>query len=276
MKKRIEEYKDYINFLNDWILSCPNRGRGIKAKMAKFIGCDPIHITRVLRRDLNLTLEQTAKLITYLELTELEGKYFLGLVEWERAGNQELKEMVEGRLNEYKRELAGIGRAPVKREEYPEKDMDTFFSSYLYSAIEVACNLEGLQTASNLSEYFNIPQKRTMEILSFFVKLGVLEKRGDRYVHLAEPKFRELTPKQKRINATNWRNRVIASLEYDSDIDFHRDLCFTIDSKSIESIKKDMLDFLVILLDKYFKEEEIHKLSDDRLCAICLDFFEVK
>ena len=100
----IFKYSDYQKYLNDWIESKPRKGRGIKLDLAKFLGITPGHVSKILNQDIHLTPDQAAKLISYLDLSEIEGKYFLSLVEMARAGSVELREIIRDRLDGFKKE----------------------------------------------------------------------------------------------------------------------------------------------------------------------------
>lgn len=274
--KDVLEYIDYQKYLNDWIQFRPRKGRGIKLDMANYLGITPAQVSKVLNQATHLTLAQAAKLITYLGLSDIEGKYFLSLVELERAGGPELREIIQERLDEQKSKWESIEKTVLKTVDFSTDDMDTYFSSYQYNAIETITNMENFQTASAISRHFNISKKKTLEILSFLVRLGILEKKGDKFIHIGSQKWHQLPTKIKKINAINWRNRAIASIDYDEEINIHRDMCFTIDAKTIELIEKDLTGFMVGIVDKYFSQEEEVDHDDEKLCSICLDFFEIK
>ena len=93
--KTIFEYEDYADYLNDWVTSRPKKGRGIKREISHSLNCHPTHITQVFKKKTHFTLEQTAKIVRYLALSDLEGNFFLGMVEKARAGNQELRELID-------------------------------------------------------------------------------------------------------------------------------------------------------------------------------------
>ena len=73
----IYKYTNYTDYLNDWIASKPKNGRGQKFRMAKYIGCIPAHVTNVLKKDQHFTLDQAAKVITFVELSKLDVNTFL-------------------------------------------------------------------------------------------------------------------------------------------------------------------------------------------------------
>ena len=74
--EKILQYSDYIDFLSDWISSRPKKGHGVKSKMSNCIGSVPAQITQVLKKEVHLTPDQAAKMITFLELSNLEGEFF--------------------------------------------------------------------------------------------------------------------------------------------------------------------------------------------------------
>ncbi len=265
------EYKDYQKFLTDWIHSKPKKGRGIKLSIASYLGITPQQVSKVLNENTHLTLDQSAKLISYLDLSGIEGKYFLGLVELARAGSLELREIVQERLDEYKMQWESPTRTGIEKKTHTLEEMEVYFSSYLYDAIDLITTLEKYQTPGAISQYFNISKKKTLEILSILVKLGALKKEGDKFIPTGELEWLELPKNIAKINTTNWRNRAIASLDYDEEVNNHQTLNFTVNRKAIPKIKKHIFDSMLDMSDKYLKEG-----NTDMICAICVDLFEIK
>lgn len=209
------EYDDYVNFLSDWISSRPKKGRGVKTEMAHYMGCLPAHITKVLSRDVHLTLEQAAKIITFLELTSLEGHYFLGLVELGRAGNKELRDIIIERLDELSKKIQDATRIGAKNREFTEKDNNLYYSNWLYMGIEILTSINDLQTLEAICKSLNISRSQAMEILNFLVEKKLVEKVDDKFV------IKELSIKTNplkgganlRNHHKNWRTKALVSLD---------------------------------------------------------------
>lgn len=91
----IYDFEDYRRYLNHYIVHQPRNGRGIKNKIALFLGSPTSHISQVLSGKTHFTLEQTEELNGFLQHTEDEAHYFLLLVQAGRAGTVNLKKRIE-------------------------------------------------------------------------------------------------------------------------------------------------------------------------------------
>ena len=269
--KNILEYEEYQKYLIDWIESKPKKGRGLKAAMADFLNIPRVQISKVLNHYTHLTLAQAAKLISYLDLSEIEGNYFYSLVDMARAGGVEQRELIGKRLDNLKDQWQTPTRAGIEKKTHTLEEMEIYFSSYLYGAMDLITSLEKYKTPTAISQYFNISKKKTLEILSFLVKIGALKKKGDKFIPTGELEWLELPKNINKINITNWRNRAIASLDYDEEVNNHQTMNFTVNRKAIPKIKKHIFDSMLDMSDKYLKEG-----NTDMICAICVDLFEIK
>ena len=168
--KDVSYYLDYTEFLKDWILSRPRKGHGVKVRMAQHLGCIPTQITKVLKREIHLTLDQAAKLTSFLELSQLEGHYFFGLVELGRAGSMEMKSLVQERLDELKINLQEKERFADEIHELSGADYEIYYEKWYFSAIEMLSAISKFQTVDSLSEHLNLPKKEVLKVLNFLVK----------------------------------------------------------------------------------------------------------
>ena len=89
--KAIFEYTDYKAFLESWIASRPQGGRGIKSKMAQAMRCQLAYLSQVLNGPAHLSLEQAEALNGILDHSHEEGDFFLLLLQRARAGTPGLR-----------------------------------------------------------------------------------------------------------------------------------------------------------------------------------------
>ncbi|MCC6278544.1 MAG: hypothetical protein IT289_11575 [Oligoflexia bacterium] len=76
MKTNIFSYRDYKRFLLDLIKSSPNNGRGLRKKLAEFIGCQNTFITHVFSEKNELSLEQAEATARFFGLNREETEFF--------------------------------------------------------------------------------------------------------------------------------------------------------------------------------------------------------
>lgn len=270
--KSINSYNNYITFLNDWILSRPRKGYGVKVKMSEYIGVLPNHLSKILKGEVHLTLDQAAELISFLELAQVEGHYFFGLVELSRANTDAQKKLIQDRLTELNRKLK-IPESKLGRDrEFSQEELETYFSSYLYVAIFIITCIPKYQTLSSISSYFNISKERALDILNFLISVGKVKKERDKFVNTQGGLSGHVIPGNlsKLINL-NWNSRIAASFDYDEDINYHRNVPFAVNREDIPKIENAISEFTVELYEKYLSRKDL-----DSLCCLCLNLFELK
>lgn len=271
--KKIFEYSDYAEFLTDWIKSRPKGGHGVKIRMAKYLGCIPAQITKVLKKDIHLTLDQAAKAITFLELSNFEGQYFLGLVELARAGSNELREIILERLSEIKKKvISPEGISKAKKYNLSEEELKTYYENWYYTAIEVLAQIPKYQTVSAICDYLNLPKSKALNILNFLVEKGIVNKEGSKYIRDLSIRFDDFEPGSIffKARAINWRNQALASLDQKEENNLNLNLVFTLAEKDIPRLKDSLIE----------KAKELYKSVEDspkeEIRCLCIDFFKVK
>ncbi len=265
------EYDDYVDFLDDWIISRPKKGRGVKSEMAHYMGCLPAHITKVLNRDIHLTLEQAAKVISFLELTSLEGHYFLGLVELGRAGNKELQDLILERLDELKKKIQDASRIGAQSRGFSTEDKDIYFSSWLYIAIEILSSISRFQTLEDICSSLKISKIQAMEVLDFLIEKNLIIRAEDKFV------LRELSLKTTADPGTsnlknhhkNWRTRATVSL----DQKFENNLNFTGVISLPKVVTPAIRETLIATIKELWEIAEQHPDDPDEAFCLCIDFF---
>jgi uncharacterized protein (TIGR02147 family) len=269
--KTIFEYKDYADYLNDWIISRPKKGRGIKKEISLALNCHPTHITAVFKKKNHLTLEQAAKLIRYLALSDLEGNFFLGMVEKERAGNQELRDLVEWKQERIKKEWTALRRFKPKRFEFSDEDKAVYYGNWYFSAIRILLAIPKFQNEQALIDHLKISPKQVREALNFFLERGFITKDGDSY----RPDFGKLTSGAgagsifQKNHHKNWRSQGLVSIDNKRKSDLHLTHLFSISKKDMAQIREK----LIWTVQEIAKTVEHSK--DEEAGCICLDFFHI-
>ena len=87
MAVSIFDYSDYKVFTTDWIDAAPNHGRGLRAQIAEFIGCQVAYVSHVLANERHFSLEQAEALTRFMKLRDDEAstsRFSLSLLAQER------------------------------------------------------------------------------------------------------------------------------------------------------------------------------------------------
>src|SRR5476649_2027297 len=101
---RVFDFIDYKAFLRTRVESMPKHGRGQYQKIASHLNVHSTMISQVFGGDKNLSLEQACSLCEFLGLGDLETEFFVALVSRERAGSKSLKNLIDRRLDQLRRD----------------------------------------------------------------------------------------------------------------------------------------------------------------------------
>lgn len=264
----IFEHQNYKLYLKN-IFTVEGKGRGLRSKLAKYIGCQSGYISHILNGHVNFSLEQTLKVSEFLEHDEEQSEFFMLLVQFERAGSADLK-------NHFLRKIKAIilKRQQVKERikvasNLDEKDYLIYYGHWYYSAIHIASSIPSLQTIDALSEHLSLPVPLVKSILKFLVSKGLVEEENDRYsIGKARIHVDRDSPLFVK-HHTNWRIEAIKALEKEKEGGLHYSGVISLSYHDVQRIRE-------ILLGSIEASEKILVESpEETLASISLDFFEL-
>lgn len=262
----IYSYRSYRKLLNDWVATQPH---GSKSALAEGMGCQNSHLTRVLREEVHLTMDQAFGASEHLKLAEGEARYFLKLVEYERAATQAYRTRIRQQLDAIKSEQENLAKRFQERAigDY-EREM-TYYSSWVWSAIHVATYIPGLTAPREIAQRLNLDEALVRNHLVMLEKFGLLLRRGDHW--FPTDKFMHLS-KDSPMNAIqhrNWRERAAERSRDTGGNGLHYTMVQTVSREDFGKIKTIMLD----TIDRYRKVANPSK--EEELVCFSMDFFAV-
>ena len=269
MEKMLFEYRDYKAYILDRIADAPNLGRGLRRKLALAIGCQVAYVSHVLAGNRDFSLEQAEAISRFFDLREDETEYFLNLLEFNRAGTQNLKNLFERRLNKLQQNHNEIKNRVGIQVEISTEDQAFYYSSWHFQAIRMIITIPQFRTSQSISKKLGISQDRVNEVLSFLLNRGLIKDQGNYYVttdstiHLGSD-----SPLISKLH-TNWRIHTLKSLDRIKADDFHYSACVTLSEQDYQKVRE-------ILMKSLVKTHEVIKPSEEeRLCVMALDFYEI-
>lgn len=174
MKVSVFEYEDYKDFLRKWISQSPNNGRGQIKKISEFANMHSTLVSQILKGDRHFSMEQALQVSKYLELEELAQEYFMGLVEYEKAGSYELKYFVKQRMVKIKDTSLKLSERIKNKKALSDEDKKIFYSHWSYTALWVSFSLEKINTIEQAATFLEIPLSKTKKVCEFLLSCGLL------------------------------------------------------------------------------------------------------
>jgi uncharacterized protein (TIGR02147 family) len=219
----------------------------------------------------HFSLEQAEKVSRFLGHTEDEREYFFVLSQRERAGTQDLERYFAEKIGQLlaKRQIL-IHRLGKEQTLSPE-NQSIYYSSWHYAAVHIATTIPSLRTRESISEFFNLPMKKTSDVVDYLVTTGLVIQSGSGSYEPGTSRVRLGNDSHNILkHHTNWRNQAIDSFDRETPFDLHYSGVLSISAEDKVKLKDMILDALKtqLAVADASKEEELY--------SYCIDFFSLK
>lgn len=271
MNVSVFDFEKTIDFLKAMIKAQPKNGHGVRSQWAEVMGCQAAYVSHVLNGLYELSVEQGEKLSRHLALNKDETEYFLLLIQKDRAGTNSLKLFFKKLMQEKLEQRENIRNRMKIQNDLSLEDQAIYYSKWLYSAVHIILTIPQFQNSPDLiAEYFNEDLLVIRQILDFLESRQLIVLKQGKYS--VENNFLFINKESPLFSHQQnfWRQKAIESIYKNDKNDIHFASIFTISESDIQKIKK-------ILLKSIEETTEIIKPSkEEKLYAICMDFFEVR
>jgi uncharacterized protein (TIGR02147 family) len=270
MKKIVFDFDDYKAFLLDWLAFQPAKGHGIRAELAKALGCQSAYISQVLRGTAHFSLEQAEALNRYLGQTKEESEFLYLLILKARAGTEALRAHFRESIEKMRAQRLILKNRLEARQELTEQDRARYYSAWYFAAVHLALTIPGLNTKAALARRLGLDTKKIAEILEFLEAAGLVTQAGDQFkagsirIHLGND-----SPEIAR-HHTNWRLRAMEALDREEIQDFHYSSIVSLAKDDIKLIKEELIRAVEAA------KARIKESPPEELCVLNLDFFSLK
>lgn len=235
--------------------------RGVKTRFARAIQCDAAYVSRILEGSAILSLEQAMRANDFLGHTPQEAEYFLTQISFVRAGSKELRDYFKQRLDFLKEQHATLSKRIKDIKSLPEINQATYYSLWLYPAIDVATSVPSLQTVEALCEYFHLPPATITSVLSFLSESGVVVYKDGKWASLNRRFYLTSDSPHIRKHHLNWRLKAMQSIEQMHNKNLHYSSVLSLSQKDFEKVKE-------LFIQTVEKVREIVKASKDEIVAV--------
>lgn len=163
----IYEHLNYKKLVLGILQERPKKGYGEFRRIAKHLNINPVIVSQIFRGPRDLSLEQAFELSSYFGFSDTETKYFLALVQLERAGTYQLKEYFKTQAQEFRRQGLDLKNRVTQTKILSDEAKGIFYSQWYFSAIRLLTSVDSQQTAEAISEYLKLPLKTVRKTLDF-------------------------------------------------------------------------------------------------------------
>lgn len=265
--KSVFERKSYKEFLKTWLSEQPNNGHGLKSKLAIFLRCRLAYLSRVLNGDAHLTPEQAARVARFLGLNSVESRYFRLLVDLERAGTADLKEILSAELNELKRSNYSIKARLNIEQPLDALAEQEYYASWQISAAHLALTIPGTDSVEKLAQTLNLPLERTRQLIATLKQCGLITEKSGKLAVTNRVIHGDHRSINARRHLVNWRQKAIDVVQFFEPENLHYSAVVSLSQSDFHKVRE-------ILSQSLERSIQTIKSSEEKtLAAINIDWF---
>ncbi len=265
--KTIFEFETYRKYLSYKIKSMKDHW-GYQAKLSQAAQCQPAYFSQVLKGNSNLSFEQGMGLARYWNLNHDETDYFLLLIQWDRAGQDDLKNFLNQKMTIIKKNHEVI-KNKFSHNLIDNSEVEkTYYSTWYWSAIHVIVSIPEYQTEDKIAKRLNLDASEVGKILNHLQQFGLVAKRNQKWILVKGNLHLSKESPMNFVNHLNWRIKAVQNSSLNQD-----GVHFT----SVYSIsKEDYQHFKNLILDLIEKTRKLISPSkEEELIAFMCDIFKV-
>ncbi|MBS1958356.1 MAG: TIGR02147 family protein [Bdellovibrionales bacterium] len=260
-----ENYKTYLNKL----LAPTGETRGARSKLAEKLNCNIGFISQVLNGGSQFSLEHTAQIAEFLDLSEKEADFFFLLVQFERAGSEKLKKHLKRQISAIQKQRKEIKSRIKDSKELTEADYSTYYSNWSYVAIHMALSITQYQSKSALKEKLGLTSKQVDSVIQFLVQKGlIIEEKGN---YKTGPTRIHLSRSSPLIcqHHSNWRIESMKAIPKQIESNLHYSSVMTMSVADAEKIRS------VVLKSLEDVEVILRPSPNEEVFVLGIDFFKL-
>jgi uncharacterized protein (TIGR02147 family) len=242
-----------------------------KSELAHYLNCQPGFISQALSvGKTHFSVEHIYKVGTFFNLNEKEINFLILLLQYEKAGNNDLKKHFEKEIKKNQTDSKEIV-SKIKKTDRNLSDQERaiYYSHWAYMAIHMAVSLPELNTVKALYEHFSIDIGFCKSIIQFLSEAKLIEKNGNKLsVGKTRIHLERTSPLVKSLHQ-NWRQKAIESLINNNELNLHYSSVLVLSKKDAQKIRS-------LILDLIKKQEEILiPSSEEEMVVFNLDYFKL-
>lgn len=266
----IFEQNDYKEAIKFWIRNKTENRRGAFKNLAEYLGVHATLVSQILSGEKDFSEEQIFSACEFLGIPKLESHYLWILVQIERAGSLKVKNHYLELKDQIRKQALQVSNRIEKNHDLTETEKAIFYSSWIYSAIQVATTLERKIDFEFICDRFHISPAKAREVLDFLTQTQMIKEKGGRFFPgMTSTHLEKKSPFIVK-HHTNWRLKAIEASENLLDEELMYSANFTISNKDFNSLREE----LIKVIQRFLKV--VQDSPGEDIAQFNLDFFRLK
>ncbi len=267
MYMSIFNYTNYKTFIREKVQNSPKKGRGQYRQLALHLHLNSTVVSQIFKGSRHLNPEQALQLCEHYGFSELETKYFVNMVNKERAGTEKLKAFYQREEKKMAQESKNIKSRIIEHKEISDEHKAIFYSNWYYSGLRLLTSIPQYQSVEEMSQHLQLPLALVQKVVNFLLETGLcVEINGKLSIG---PQHTHLDAQSPLINnhRRNWRLKAVEQMTKSSDTNLFYSAPVTLSQKDFVHIQEEM----VALIAKVIKR--IEKSPEEQMACLNIDWF---
>ena len=229
--------------------------RGEAKKFAHYINCQPSFLSRVLKEEINLSLEQGILVNEYFQHSLAETEFFMCMLHYARAGSKKLEEYYSKQMALMNSERERLQKKLNTSHEVSSAFKMEYYSSAFYALAHILASVPHLNQIEEIAKILKISVREAKAILSDLVRFGLLKQK----IHARKDEI------YSTLHNRNMRSWILGQMQKNNPLNYH----FT---NVIGLSIKDFNQIINLLSNTTQRIDEIVAPSTEECAAvICID-----
>lgn len=254
--RSIIQFNNEIKYLKERI-KYEGNSWGLLGRWADIAGCHRPQFSNILAEKASLTMDQAFNLASALNFSEIEKEYFLLLVELRRTALSDYKKHLNQKMSKIREDQERLELRLQRSETILASAPATYYSSWFWSAIHIACSIPSVQTSTALSKHLGIPKDFTLQILKQLEIWGLIKATGADHWCWASGEIH--LPKESPLSVlhqNNWRQKAVENAQFSRPQSVHFTGLYSMNLASYEELKELLLHYIEQYNKKAMAAEE--------------------
>lgn len=261
------KYENYKTYVKARIRHLDKQGHGQFKRIADHLSIGSVNVSQIFNGDRNFTIEQACEVSEFFGFNKLESKYFVSLVELERAGSFKLKNLIRERLDELRNQSQDLKTKLIPTAELSEESKAIFYSQWFYSGIRLLTSIKEYQSPETIAQYFGLPLAKVGPVIEFLLQTGLCKTNGNNIQMGPSSTHIESTHPLVTRHHSNWRQKAIQNLDHLKK----EELCLTLPCSLNAEAFNDIRNELIQTIERI--TNTIDAAPSDQLACLNIDWF---
>lgn len=261
------EFQNYKKYVKSYIQSLGKSGHGQLKKIADHLNIGSVNVSQIFNGERHLTIEQACDVAEFFGFTALETKYFVSLVEFERAGSFKLKTLINQRLEELRNQSKDLKSKLTVTTDLTEEMKTFFYSHWYYSGIRLLSSIDGFHSIEAISERLSLPIGKVRATMEFLVSTGLCKEKDGKFQMGPSSTHLGANHPMISLHHVNWRLKAISHFDNLNQKELAVSIPCSLDEESFQKIRQE----LVMAVERI--TEHIDKAPCEQLSCLNIDWF---